>query len=291
MANEIGNTQLGPTKQEVIEATAQKALIKASVTLGTVFDVSARAVKGSNQISFPKYNSLFTVEKRASATAGSNQNPAFGKDTLDLDQRAHIQWLVDSHDALESVLNVDRELIELAGAEHGRQIDIDLNTEFEAAGIETTTAGNITQDIVLQMRRILLKNKANPQRLYLKVSPDQEELLLKIQPFVSMEQYGNAIVPQGILGTLYGVKVIMDVELAPQTYYMYDSMGMAFGFQRGPQFDESAKPEFGAGSKLQVLDQKYGYKALQVNVPRATLADGTTALGATDSAWIVKDNN
>jgi hypothetical protein len=291
MANEIGDTELGATKQELIEATAQKALIKASVTLGTVRDVSARAIKGAETISFPKFETLFTVEKRGSATAGNNQNPVLAKDTLALSERAHIQWLVDSHDALESTLSVDRELIELAGMEHGRQIDIDCNAEFEAAGIETATAGNISQDIVLQMRRILMKNKANPQRLYLKVGPDQEELLLKIDPFVSAEKYGNAIIPQGVLGLLYGVKVILDVELAPQTYYMYDSMGFAFGFQRGPQFDEAPKPEFGAGSKLQVLDQKYGLKALAVAVPRAFQADGTTPLDPTESAWIVKDAN
>lgn len=291
MANEIGDTELGATKQEVIEAVAQRALINSSVTLGTVMDVSGRAVKGAETISFPKYGSLFTVEKRTSASAGSNQNPVFGKDTLSLDQRAHIQWLVDQDDAIESTLNVDRELIELAGMEHGRQIDIDLNTELEAAAITTTTTGDISQDVVLQMRRVLLKNKANPNRLYLKVGPDQEELLLKIQPFVAADQYGSAIIPQGVLGTLYGVKVILDVELDPQQYFMYDSMGLAFGFQRGPQFDEAPRPEFGAGSKLQVLAQKYGYKALQVAVPRAFQADGTTSLASNESAWIVKDAN
>jgi hypothetical protein len=291
MANEIGDVQLGATKQEIIEAVAQRALINASVTLGTVMDVSARAIKGAETISFPKYGSLFTVEKRNTATAGTNQNPTFGKDTLALNQRAHIQWVVDSDDAIESVLNVDRELIELAGMEHGRQIDIDCNAEFEAAAIETATAGNISQDLVLEMRRILLKNKANPNRLYLKVGPDQEERLLKIQPFVAADQYGSAIIPQGVLGTLYGVKVILDVELGPQQYFMYDSMGMAFGFQRAPQFDEAPRPEFGAGAKLQVLAQKYGLKALQVQVPRAFQADGTTALAAGESAWIVKDAN
>ena len=290
MANEIGDTQLGATKQEIIEATAQRALINASVTLGTVMDVSARAVKGAETISFPKFGSLFTVEKRASGVAGANQAVTFGKDSLPLDQRAHIQWVVDTDDAIESTLNVDRELIELAGMEHGRQIDIDLNTAFEAAGIPMTSTGDLNQAKILEMRRILLKNKANPNRIYLKIGPDQEELLLQVQPFVGKDQYGEAVVPSGVLGTLYGVKVILDVELADQQYFMYDSMGMAFGFQRAPQFDEAPKPEFGPGSKLQVLSQKYGYQALQVGVPRATLADGTTAI-TTQSAWIVKDNN
>lgn len=290
MANEIGDTELGPTKQELIEATAQKALINASVTLGTVYDVSARAVKGAETISFPKFGSLFAVEKRASGVAGTNQAISFGKDSLALDQRAHIQWVVDTDDAIESTLNVDRELIELAGMEHGRQIDIDCNAEMEAAAIPMTSVGDLNQAKILEMRRILLKNKANPNRIFLKVGPDQEELLLQVQPFVGQDQYGTAIVPSGVLGKLYGVNVVLDVELADGQYFMYDSMGLAFGFQRAPQFDEAPKPEFGAGAKLQVLAQKYGLKALQIGAQRSLLADGVTA-NTTNAAWIVKDNN
>lgn len=291
MANEIGDAELGATKQEVIEATAQRALINASVSLPSVRDVSNRAVKGAESISFPKFGSLFTVEKRASGVDGTNQNPALAKDKLDLDERAHIQWVVDMNDKIESTLDVDRELIELAGAEHGRQIDIDMNVEMEAAAIPMTTVGNLDQDKILEMRRILLKNKANAKRLWLKIGPDQEELLLKVQPFTGQDQYGSAIIPSGALGTLYGVPVILDVELGEQQYFMYDSMGMAFGFQRAPQFDEVKYPQQGAGAMLQVLDQKYGIKALQIDAPRAFLADGTTPLAGGLSAWIVKDNN
>lgn len=290
MANEIGDTQLAPTKQELIEATAQKALVKASVTLGSVRDVSNRAVKGAETISFPKFGSLFTVEKRGSGVAGTNQQISFGKDSLALSENAHIQWLVDAQDKTESTLNVDRELIELAGMEHGRQVDIDFNAAFETAGIATATAGPVSQAIVLEMRRLLLKNKANPNRLFLKVSPEMEEELLKIDPFVSAEKYGQSAIPTGVLGLIYGVKVVMDVELTGQQYYMYDSMGMAFGFQRTPQFDSAPKPEFGAGAELQVLDQKYGIKALQIDVPRAFDAAGAALAGGL-SAWIVKDNN
>lgn len=290
MANEIGNTELLATKQEIVEATAQRALINASVTLGTVYDVSSRAVKGAETISFPKFGSLFTVEKRTSATAGTNQAISFGKDSLALSERAHIQWVVDTDDAIESTMDVDRELIELAGMEHGRQIDIDCNAEMEAVGIPMTTAGNLNQATILEMRRILLKNKANPNRLFLKVGPDQEELLLQVQPFVGQDQYGTAVVPSGVLGRLYGVNVILDVELANNQYFMYDSMGLAFGFQRAPQFDEAPKPEFGPGARLQVLAQKYGLKGLQIDAPRAFDAAGVALAGGL-SAWIVKDNN
>jgi len=290
MANEVGNTELQATKQEVIAEIAQRALIQESKYMGTVRDVSNRAVKGAASISFPKYSSLFTVEKRASATAGTNQNPAFAKDTMNLDQRAHIQWLIDSDDEIESTLDVQREYIEQAAKEHGRSLDADIIAAMEADAITTTTAGNITQDIVLEMRRVLVKNKADAGMLFLQVAPEQEELLLKIDPFVSADQYGTAVVPEGVLGRLYGVNVVVNTELAAQQYFMYEMNGFAVGFQRQPQFDEVNAPSFGAGAKQQVLTQKYGVKSMQVGVPGAFLADGTTAI-TTQAAHIVKDNN
>ncbi len=287
----IADTELAATKMEMIAEIAQRALISNSAILATVRDVSAFAVKGNSQISFPKNSNLFAVEKRASGVAGTDQDITFSKDTMDLDERAHIQWLVDSDDEIESRLDVQRELIERAAREHARQVDADLITEMEAAGITTTTAGALDQDIVLEMRRVLLRNKANPSMLSLAVSPEDEALLLKIEPFVSAEKYGRAIVPSGVLGTLYGVQVVMTPELAGNQYFMYEREGCAIGFQRQPQFDESPEPQFGAGAKRQVLTQKYGVKAMQVAVPGAFQADGTTALGASESAHIVKDNN
>ena len=160
MANEVGNTELSATKQEIITEIAQRALISESKLMATMSDFSNRAVKGASQVSIPKYSSLFTVENRASATAGSNQNPAFAKDTMDLDVRAHIPWLIDSDDEIESTLDVQAEYIRHASAEHARDFDARAIVKMEAAGITTTTAGDVSQAVVLEMQRILLKNKA-----------------------------------------------------------------------------------------------------------------------------------
>ncbi len=288
----INDPELSATKMELITETAQRALISASALLATVRDVSAFAVKGNSQVSFPKNTNLFAVEKRASGASGSDQDITFGKDTMDLDQRAHIQWIVDPDDEIESRLAVQRELIERAAAEHGRSVDADLKGVMETNAITTATAAaTIDQDVVLEMRRILLRNKAPMNQLFLAVSPEQEAALLKIEPFVSAEKYGRAIVPSGVLGTIYGVGVVVTPEIEADEYYMYASEGLAIGFQRGPQFDESPEVEFGAGARRQVLTQKYGVKGLQLGVPGGFQADGTTALGAAESAWIVKDAN
>ena len=293
MANEVGNTELSATKEEIIAEVAQRILIDQSKWMGTVRDVSNRAVKGSSSISFPKFSQQFTVENRASATAGNNQKLAFAKDTMNLDIRAHIQWLIDSDDEIESTLDVQREYIQAATLEHAQDLDVRMAAVAEAAGITTTTAGDITQDVVLEMQQVLLQNKASMERLYMQVSPKQYAKLLKIDPFTRFDARGASDRPlsTGVLGDIYGVKIVMNTTLGADQYFMYDSEGLAVGMQRAPQFAEDDRPEFGAGSKLQVLTQKYGLKALQVAVPGAFQADGTTALGAAESAFIVKDAN
>lgn len=290
MANEVGDTELAPTKQELITEVAQRALISLSVYAQSWRNESARARKGVDSVSFPKYDSLFTVENRASATAGTNQAAPFLKDTMALDVRAHIQWVVDTDDEIESTLDVQREYIDMASQEHARDFDARGIAKMEADAITTTTAGDISQDVVLEMRRVLLKNKAFLRNMFLSVPPEQEAILLKIDPFVSADQYGRAIVPEGVLGKIYGLNVLMSTELAAQQYFVHSRMGFAYALQRAPSFDEAPKPEFGVGAKLQVLAQKYGQKTLQIGVPGAFLADGTTAI-TTQAAHIVKDNN
>ena len=287
-----GDTELGPTKQEVITELAQRALISASVYVPSFTDFSNRAKKGAETVSIPKNTTLFTVENRASAAAGTTQDVDYGKDQMLLDVRAHIQWLIDSNDEIESTLDVQKENVERAAAEHGRDFDSRAITKMAAAAIVTTTAGDpITQDIVLEMRRVLLKNKARPGELWLSVPPAQEAALLKIDPFVSADQYGRAVVPSGVLGTLYGVKVLMTPELGDDVYFMHEKDGFGFALQMAPAFDEDKRPEYGVGAMLQVLAQKYGQQALQLGVPGAFKADGVTALGAAESAHIIQDNN
>lgn len=291
MANEIDDTSLSATKQEVITEIAQRALISASVMMPAMTDYSNRAVKGASQVSIPKNTALFTVENRASGVAGTNQDLTFGKDTMDLDVRAHIQWVIDSDDEIESRLDVQRELIERASMEHARDFDARTFAEMEAAAIVTTTAGDISQDVVLEMRQVLFKNKANPAMLYLEVAPAQEAKLLKIDPFVSADKYGQAIIPTGVLGRIYGVSVMCSPELADAQYFMHETGGVAFALQRAPAYDESPEPQFGVNAKLQVLAQKYGIQALQLGVPGAFKADGATPLGGAESALIIKDAN
>lgn len=273
-----GNTQVGPTKAEMIAAIAQKELKFAASLLPYVTDVSQFAVKGMKQISFPKLSS-FTVQKRPSGVAGDIQALTAGKDTMDLDETAYIAWLVDANDAIQSSLDWELESVRRAAAAHGRGVDLDIITELKAVAGLTLAAGVITRDKVLDAREFLKKNDANMNQVVLAVSPNQESEMLKIAEFSSAEVYGQAVIPSGVIGRVFGVPVITHNGLADGEILMWEKEGAAIGFQRQPAIDEQKAIQYGTGAMLKAMDQLYGVKGLQL---------GEKGLLATQSPLVVK---
>lgn len=275
------NTALAATKNDLIIALVQAELISESILAPTILDVSKFAKKGSQSISFPKAGS-FTVENRASGVAATVQNLTFAADKMDLEFRATVSWLIDSMDELQSAVEVEGEYAVRAARAHGVYLEQKIIAELEAVGVATNNAGDITDDVILGMRKELLKRKAKLKRMSLAISPDQEASMLKIAKFVSAEQYGSAVIPDGALGKIYGVPVFVSTELADGQYFMYDQEGCSLGFQRAPMMDQRPAPEYGAGSQLKVLDQLFGVQGLQL---------AQQGVGAGLSALVAKDAN
>jgi len=276
-----GNTELTAVKEAAISALVQKELISASVLASNVYDVSGFCRPGASTISFPKAGS-FSVEDRASAAQASIQSLTFTKDTLTLSFMATVAWTIDPQDALETPVDVEAEYAKRAAKAHGLYVDQKLILELESAGVATTTAGNISDAVILEMRAALLGRKANARNLRLAISPAQEAVLLGINKFTLAQDYGRAVIPEGILSQVYGIPVLVTPELGSNQYFMYDAEGICLGFQRGPMIDQRAAPEYGAGAMLKVMDQKFGVKALEIN---------QQGVGVSESALIVKDNN
>lgn len=276
-----GNTELTAVKEAAIAALVQKELISAAVLGSNVYDVSGFCRPGAVSISFPKAGS-FTVEDRASAAQATMQSLTFAKDTLTLGFMATVGWTIDPQDLLETPVDVRAEYAKRAARAHGVYVDQKLILELEAAGVATTTAGNISDAIILEMRAALIQRKANARNLRLAISPAQEAILFGINKFTLAQDYGRAVIPEGILSQVYGIPVLVTPELGTQQYFMYDVEGICLGFQRGPQMDSRPAPEYGAGAVLEVMDQKFGVKALEI---------AQQGVGAAESALIVKDNN
>jgi hypothetical protein len=271
-----GNTQTGATKQDLIAALVQKELAFNAQLLPLITNVSQFAIKGAKSISFPKLTS-FSVSNRTSGAQGDASVLTSSVDKLDLDQAAYLAWIVDSNDEVQSTIEWQSELAMRAAAAHGRYVDTHVISKLEAHGYAIATAGDITRDIVLDMREHLLANFANKDALSLIVGVDQEKAMLKIEEFTRAEVYGSAVIPNGMIGKVYGVPVYVHNGLAASSYYMFDKAGIALAFQKTPAMSEQSANEFGTGAKRVAMDQLFGAKGLQ-------LVSGVSKL-------IVKDDN
>lgn len=284
MADAIhGNTELGATKQDLIASVAQRELRESAVVAPTVMDVSRFAVKGAQSISFPKLDS-FTAIDRASATAGDATVLTSTADKLDLDQCAYVAWIIDSCDAVQSTLDFQMEAARRAASAHARFVDSAVITELETVGDPTATTGDISKSIILEMREALCGRNANLNELKLLVGCDQESVLLGLADFVRPDTYiaNSTVAESGQLGRIYGIPVVVSNLVAANSYYMYESSGIAIGFQQSPRMSDQGANEYGSGARRYALDQLFGVKGMQL---------GVNGVLATESALVMKDGN
>lgn len=282
--NVVGNTELAPTKQDLISEMVQRELKASMRVMPFVTDVSMFATKGAKSISFPKLGS-FTANDRGSGVRGTPQALAATVDQLDLDKKKYISWIVDPNDEVQSTIDFQAAAAGRAARAHGYQVELDVLAELElAASLNVLGAAPaaVDQDNILAMRQWLLENEANMNNLVMYASPDQETSLLKIADFVRADSYGGSVsgLASGVIGRVYGVPVVISNVVKAQQAFMFDKDGLALGFQRRPAFDEQKEIEFGVGALLQATEQLYGVKACQIDaeVEKNTIPAGTSPL-------------
>jgi N4-gp56 family major capsid protein len=277
-----GNTEMAATKQELIAALVQKELKASSILISYVNDVSAFAVKGTKSISFPKLGSL-TAANRASGVAGVPQTAAATVDKLDLNQTPYVSYVIDPNDEIQSTLNWEMEMAKLGASAHSRFVDEAIVTALKLHGIEVSASGNITRDLILEMREGLNKNFAPKQDRVLVVAADQETEMLKIAEFTQAYQYGGTgNISSGEIGRVFGCPVIMCDALADGEFYMFSKSGLNVGFQRAPQMSSQSDNDYGVGAMKTAIEQLFGVKGSQLN---------GLSVGANKSPWIFRYND
>lgn len=264
----IGNTQVAATKMALITDMAQKELLAKAVFANYFTNVSQFAVKGAKSISFPKL-SAFTVSERSSGGTVDAQAISSTVDTLNLNVPASLKWIIDPNDSIQSTLNWELELISKAAQSHGRYFDQKLRAVVLASATEVSATGNITRDLVLEMRQYLKKNEADMEQVALFISPAQETELLKIQEFSSNQVYGAPVNLTGSIGKVFGVNVVVVNALEDGEYFMAEKGAIAYGFQREPSYGEQDDIDHGVGAKKRALESLYGLCALEVGAAHA----------------------
>jgi len=273
MADAItGNTELSSQKTALIDNMAQMELAANTILAPTIRNVSDRAIPGSLSIAFPRLTS-FTASDRAEGVAGDATALTSANDVMLLEHKPYVAYIIDSVTELQTMVNNDIEFAKRAGTAFARRLDTEIVTELEAAGTVTTTAGAISQAIVLEMREALFDAFADMTKLTLAIGGDSESVLLAIDDFIRADHYGEKVIERGVLGRLYGVKVVVSNLIGTTTFYMYEESGIAHGFQQGITSSRESDNTFGSKAERVAFDAVFGVQAMQ------------------NSTLIIKDNN
>jgi hypothetical protein len=272
------------TKQDLIAALVLRELKEKASLLPFCGDYSSLAVKGAKSISLPKLSS-FTVQSRTLGSAATpNSALTDSKDTIDIDKHKIVLFSYDAHDEVQSTIDYMASAISRASGAHGRQINSDILTEWSSvAGLNINggTPADITAADILDMREFMLQNFADMSKTWLIVGPDQEKAMLKLSEFSRYDYRGIPGSPlvNGMIGSVYGVPVVVHTQIAAQQAFMVNAEGSGFAFQKSPAVAEQSDVSFGTGGRLVAVDCDYGVNGLQ-------LGQGSAASGK--SPFIVK---
>jgi hypothetical protein len=275
------------TKQDLIAAIVQRELKEGASLLPCVADYSNLAVKGAKQVSIPKYSS-FTVQDRAFGSAASENTPLTDSvDDIALDKNKIILFGYDAHDELQSTTDYVATAISRAARAHGRQVNTDIITEWEAtAGLSVNggTPADISINDILDMREFLIANFADMSTAKLVIAADQEKAMLKLPEFSQYDYRGNGASPivNGMIGYVYGVPVVLNQQVKAQQAFMVCPESTGFAFQRSPAVAQDEALKYGTGGREVAIDQLYGVGGLQ-------LGEGSAAVGKTPLLAMLTD--
>ncbi len=263
------------TKMDVILAMVQRELKESASLLPFTRDFSAMAVKGAKSISVPKLSSFVVGDRTFGAKGTETAALTDSVDLINLDKNKYLQFGYDAADETQSTIGYLTEAIARGSSAHGRQINTDIILEWRnVAGLDTATGLDITTADILDMREFLISNFADMSQARMIIGAGQEKALLKLPEFAEYQYRGDGTAPvvNGVIGSVYGVPVIINQQLAAGEAFMVVPEGCGFAFQRAPAVGSEQDLDYGTGGQKVVIDQLYGVGGLQ-------LGEGSAAAG------------
>jgi N4-gp56 family major capsid protein len=244
---DMGVTETSASGQAVIAAMVQKQLIAKAKIMFTVMDESSRAGKGAKSVSFPRTGDLTPVEK-VENTASESIALTYAVDTLTLDQ--HFQTFVRLEDKadVQSVLDVESDILERAGSGMAKKMDTYVYSVLKAGASASApdhiidqfgSSGTMTLAKVLQARKLLDDQDVPENERFLLINPEQESELLALAAFIDASQYGSReALLNGEIGRIYGFSVIKSTVCEANVALYYHRSACAFARQIEPKWEK-----------------------------------------------------
>lgn len=279
-----GNTEIGGTKQALIAAMVQKELAFKAKLTSFFTDLSALAVPGSSSIAIPKLSS-FTVIDRSEGSYGDASQLSTTNDVLSLDQNLYVSWIIDSVTALQSNIPAQVLFAQRAAAAQARKVDDLLIGEIRSTCSSFLNVGadvDVTYANVLAMIKYLEEKDAAMEDAVWLVSPQQKSAIFALAEFKNQYQFGQATLPNGVIGTILGCPVVMHNGLAGKELFLAEKSAVAYAFQKNASYGEQAEIGYGVGAMKAAIDQVMGVKGMQLAQKGAAAGKSPLIVGLND---------
>ena len=280
---EIGLTEVSATSQAVVANVVQMVLKQESVLIPTVSDWSRFAVPGASSVKAPR-RTQFAAANKSENTPLVAQELTFSADTIDLNKHKAIYASLERIAGIQSMVDVQAEVLVEQAKELALQIDKDIITQLKLVSTAApdhlldyanTPTDTLQQTDILEARKLLNIQKVPLADRFMVISPDQEKAVLLLSDFVRADSYGT---PDGLrngeLGRIYGFTVLMHTELAAVDSLFYHSSHVGYATQLNPEFKTDFDLKNVADEFL--LHQLYGTRVLDLG-KRGIYFNGTGA--------------
>ena len=285
MANEIGVTEAGSTRQELVSSIVQDVIAEKAQLLPLITDFSASAVPGSQSLGIPRRDTFAAATKNEN-TAVANSEMTFSVDKIIFEHK-YVSAKIEDMARIQSSVDVPAEVVKEIGEAMAREVDSLILAQLKLAQASHLKAytDTVNDDIELAdittARRLLRSNgkvyfndPASPS--YLLCSPEQEEYLLKLDNLIDASKYASAnVIQNGEIGSVFGLRVIVSDLLDADECIAFHKSAVGFAAQ------QSFKLEF--DRDLANLADHYvgsglmGAKVMHGGVRNVFFADGHTA--------------
>ena len=279
-----GNTEIGGTKQALIAAMVQKELAFKAKLTPFFTDLSSLANPGATSVAIPKLSS-FTVIDRAEGDYGDASQLTSSNDVLSLDKNAYVSWIIDSMTAIQANIPAQLEFARRAAAAQARYVDSAIIAEIRSVAFSFLNVGSdvdVTYANILTMVKELEENDAAMEDSVWLVSPQQKSALFALAEFKNQYQFGQATLPNGVIGTILGTPVVMHNGLAGKELFLAEKSGLAYAFQKNASYGEQDEIGYGVGAKKAAIDQLFGVKGMQLAQKGAASGKSPLIIGLND---------
>lgn len=248
MATFISIDVVIPEHQVVLQDSAQ--------VLQTLTDVSRYAVKGAKSVDYPTLAARAGQNIAIGGTFTKN-NANYGNDSFDLDEKLGDFFSVNLHQEKQNQLNnledSSRETLKAIAKQADGSV---IAKMVSAATVGPAPTSAILDDIVDMGKVLDDANVPMEGRHLLITNADYADLQKETKDFI---RYNND--KSGVVGEVYGMKVVRSTDSALTVTIAYHSKGAAYAWQGETLFLETISA--GSSSADYELSRMFGCKATQ----------------------------